>query len=199
MMTTSLVGLRMTTVKCLVPPIVCLCTISLAWSPGRTEDLSPRQVVEKFCTMDSQGRQLSPEGLAEMTPLFLRSTTPNRTTIYVVRDYVISNALVRGHAADIFVEYTVIGKVDSHFRLRPIAPDTRGPMKVRVDYHLVESQRAGEGGLRWRIQSPLHAPHVLADVMIQRLSQLSDTDPDAGNRKAAAATVAALRRDHPPN
>jgi len=170
--------------------LICVMTACLAKST--TGDLSPKQVVEQFCAMDADGKQLTTEGWSRMAELLVRPTAAQKAPIFVAEDFAVSSASVHGDFADLFVEYIVLGQIDSEFRFKSLAPN---PVKVRVNYRLARSVDAsGATAAKWRIEPPLQPPYVSVSAAIRYLSQLRETEGITTNRENVDATISTLKR-----
>jgi len=117
---------------------------STAGTPASPQQQSPRDVLEQFCELDAQGKQLTPGGWNKVARLFVAPGAPRRERIIVIKDFVVSLPDLNNSRAGLasIVEYIPIGQIDSsHANFSPLPW-----MKVRAGFDLIltpESPRAG--------------------------------------------------------
>src|SRR5438874_2648412 len=78
---------------------------------------SPRNVLARFCELDSQGKQSTSDGWQEIAALFVAPAAPRLGKITVVKDFVVSRPALEGKRAEFYVEYIEYGHIDP-FRAR---------------------------------------------------------------------------------
>ena len=167
---------------------------------------SPREVLEKFCELDAQGKQLTPDGRNEIVPLFMAGGASRPDKIIVVRDFIVSHANLKKNRAEFYVEYIQLGQIDpataKFFHLPPV--------KVRAGFDLVlTNDRFGvepdndatqtAGPAQWRIEGSPPEPHLTVDSAFRYAKDLRDQATDDSIRKNAELAIAALRRLLPPS
>ena len=145
----------------------------------------PENVLKRFCELDVEGRQLTPEGRQEIAKLFVAPTTPQPNIIVVVRDFVISPPALNGRQAEFYVEYLTLGRLELSGATFTRLP----PLKVRAGFDLVVS----DDGM-WRIGGAPPEPHLNVASAIRYATQLRDASKDEGIRKNADKTIRALKR-----
>lgn len=184
----------------LIAAYLCFACALRAQSPQSVS--SPRQVVAQFCELDSEGMRFDREGSLRVEKLLSEHGVLKETPIVIIHDYAISKATTRGDEADLFVEYSVIGKIDEHFDFKPYMPELRGPIKIRVNYHL---RREGDGQRveastfePWRIEHVDMPPYVRSNYAIRYLLRVQNNAPIASNRRNAAKAIAILRGQEKP-
>ncbi len=131
---------------------------------------SPRDVLEQFCELDAQGKQLSVEGWNEIARLFVTPTSPKRDRVIVVKDFVVSRPAMDKNKAGFYVEYVQLGRIDSSLAKLSRLP----PIKVRANFELVSSDNTiNNGAIRtagrnqWRIEGTPAEPHLTVDSAIR--------------------------------
>ncbi|MGO9095237.1 MAG: hypothetical protein ACLQGV_08435 [Bryobacteraceae bacterium] len=147
----------------------------------------------RFCELDLQGEQLTPEGWQKVAALFERPGAPRRDEIIVVKDFGGSRPIFEKGRAGFYVEYVELGRIDL-LNARFSSPLPPG-IKVRAEFHLTKqpaggSSRAGE----WRIEGPVPEPHVGVDAAIRCATELRAKAKDAAIKKNADRTLTALGR-----
>ena len=63
---------------------------STAGTPASPQQQSPRDVLDQFCELDAQGKQLTPGGWNKVARLFVAPGAPRRERIIVIKDFVVS-------------------------------------------------------------------------------------------------------------
>lgn len=154
---------------------------------------SPREVLKRFCDLDAQGEQLSPDGWKKVAALFVSPGEPRRVTIVVVRDFVVSTPSLEKDRAEFYVEYVELGRIDLS-KMRFYSPLPSG-IKVRAGFYAARQPGAGPGeAAEWKIQGPVPEPHLTVDMAIRYATDLRASAKDDAVRTNADKTLAALRR-----
>jgi hypothetical protein len=159
---------------------------------------SAKDILARFCELDAQGGQLSPEGLEKAAALFVTPGAPRREKILVVKDFVISDPVFDNRRAQFYVEYFEVGRIDPSSARFSSLPR----MKVRVAFDLVKGSgiKSGhdssqaEGPADWRIAGSMPAPHLTIDAAILYAAERGTNAKDAGIRQNADKSVTALKR-----
>jgi hypothetical protein len=159
---------------------------------------SAKDILARFCDLDAQGGQLSPEGWEKMAALFVTPGAPRREKILVVKDFAISDPAFDARRAQFYVEYLEVGQIESASARFSSLPS----MNVRVSFDLVKASgiKSGahsseaEGPADWRIAGSMPAPHLTIGAAIRYATELSTNAKDAGIRQNADKSVAALKR-----
>jgi len=155
---------------------------------------SPRQVLEKFCEMDADGKQLTAEGWHQIAALFTQARPAREKGIIVVKDFVVSRPAALGDKVELYVQYIYLGKLDeSGPRLTHSAPLPPQPVKVRIEYTLSRNDE-GPGPPIWKINGSPREPHISIDAAIRYVTQLRAQAASAAVVKNADRTIASLRR-----
>ena len=168
---------------------------------------APKDVLDRYCNLDFQGKQLHEIDRQHLAMFFTDTATRSPNKIFVVKDFVVSNPLVRDHGADFYVEYVYLGELDPvrarFVSLRPPFPPP--PVKVRANFHLVlienkeaaESQKGGspaKESTEWKIQGPPPEPHISVDAAMQYMAERRDAAKDEIIKENASRALAALKR-----
>ena len=155
--------------------------------PLGSAQMSPSQIVERFCEMDAQGMRLTPEGLREMATSFPGSagTVPSTKTI-VVRDFVVSRPEINGNRGELYVEYVYLGSIDvklGRFSRLPY-------LKVRSGFDVVRT----DGFSDWKISVAPPESHITVSTAVNYVKRIHDAATDLSTRKNAARAIANLSR-----
>jgi hypothetical protein len=159
---------------------------------------SARDVLVRFCDLDSQGEQLTPDGWQKVAALFVSPGAPRHDKITVVRDFVVSRPALKKGNAEFYVEYIQLGRIDpSQARFSPLPP-----MKVRAGFNVIRQSAAGSGGAlshaggpaEWRIAESVPEPHLTVDTAIRFATKLHANARDVAIRGNADKMLAALKR-----
>src|SRR6185437_9404475 len=70
------------------------------------------QVVQKFCEMDAEGKQLTQEAWRSMVQLFAATGASPARKIIVVKNFVVSPPEITGNKAELYAEYIYLGEID---------------------------------------------------------------------------------------
>ncbi len=152
---------------------------------------SARDVLTRFCNLDVQGEQLSPEGWQKVAKLFTMPGAPPRDKITVVRDFVVSNPTMDHRRTQFYVEYIELGRVDASNGRFSIIP----AVKVRAFFDVITASggKSDEQG-EWRIAGSVPQPRVTVDTAMRYVAQLRENSIDPIVKKNADRTLATLRR-----
>jgi len=164
---------------------------------------APRQVLQEFCELDLQGKQLTVTGREQVARFFVKPEVPPLKDIVIVMDCVVSEPLMKGNKAEFYVEQLMLGQLDSSLRYKPALPDEPDePIMLRRDQSLVlttEYSKAGPGGVErtirgrpaWRLDSE-YMPSMTVEAAISYVSHMRDTTKDKTVRENVNKTLAAL-------
>lgn len=140
-------------------------------TPNKTAE-APRQVLQEFCELDLQGKQLTVTGREQVARFFVKPEVPPLKDIVIAMDCVVSEPVMKGNKAEFYVEQLMLGQLDASLRYKPALPDEPDePIMLRRDQSLVlttEYSIAGPGGTErtiiggpaWRLDSE-YAPSVI--------------------------------------
>jgi hypothetical protein len=146
----------------------------------------PRDVLEKFCELDAQGKQLTADGWREIAALFAESGSRRHSTkIIVIRDFVVSRPAAKRNTAEFYVEYIILGELDL-----AIGRFTQSPVvKVRSGFDLVL-----KSPVDWQIEGTPPEPHLTVDAAIRCVKETRDRTTDPSMKKNIEQSLARLSR-----
>ncbi len=119
-----------------------------AYGQSETKEAkSPREVVEEFWKLETQGRRLTPEGWRKAAIFFVHpGSPPQKKTLAVIsgrNKYSVDERWIKGDRAEIWNGCIDLGRIDDALRYTPPDP--------RYDKAVVSYQ---SGPLAWRIENP---------------------------------------------
>ena len=146
---------------------------------------SPKEIVEHFCKLDAEGNQLSSESQKELSA-FLYDQKPwaQHPEITVVKEYVVRAQDIRGDTAQIVVEYSVWGQLDSFLRFaRLTGPSENHPIQIREYISMIRADKHLELGTdgrwqevqdvpQWRIKTIPSSPHVTVGAAMRYVQEM---------------------------
>jgi hypothetical protein len=161
--------------------------------------MPPKQVVEHFCQLDAQGKQLTPDGWREIMGLLAYPNPRRQQRIFVVKDFVVSEPLISGSNADVYVDYIKVGEIDPVWEDFSPLP----ALKMRATFHLIlTDQRPGMGRMGprgpaststgWRIEGPPPEPHLTVEGAIWYMINVRNTAQNQIIKKNADMTITSL-------
>ena len=164
-------------------------------------ETGPRDVLVRFCELDSQGKQLSSDGWQEIASLFTAATEPRWDKIIVFRDYVVSLPALSGPRAEFYVEYINLAQLDPSTARLSLVP----PIMVRDGFDLVlgnqHSAIQSAGSVRqanmpegWRIEGSPPVPHLTVQAAIRFVTELRNKARNNVVKKNADRSLATLNR-----
>lgn len=167
---------------------------------SNSSQAAPRELLNRYCEADSEGKQFSPEGWKELSSLFVEDGIPKHDRIIVIKDFVVSNPLPKGDGQQFYVEYVYLGQIKvSDLRFSSLgSPFPTSPVKVRAEFEVVPianstdlSQSSTAG---WRIKGAPPEPHMTVEAAIKYVERLRDQNTNQMARQNATRTLTALRR-----
>lgn len=202
-----------TRVKCITLKIlgVIFCSVlgsgPLCAQAAPVAEGSPEQVVQNFCVMDAEGKQLNAQGEKEIASLLAgQKLWAPYPEITIIKDYVVNQPDGRGDAAQVTVGYNVWGRVDSslHFTLLGEASMNRPTLipeyvtVVRSDKHLepgTDGQlREVTGAAEWKIGRTPSTPYISVGTAIRYVREMGYRSKDRMVKMNAHRTLAELQR-----
>jgi hypothetical protein len=180
-------------------------TISLAAQSPISQTKSPKEVVEEFLRMETEGGRLTPEGWAKAGAFFVRLSPPPRDRVIVViaRNYSVDEMWVRGDRAQVYNGYEDLGRIDSSLRYR--SPD-KSLFKTATLYHLTLTNKHEElglsektprevaGPLEWRIEDAATVLWLTLNTATRYVTEMRDKAADPTVRENGDATIMILKR-----
>jgi len=127
--------------------------------------LSPKNVVERFCELDAKGLRLSSDTRREIDKLLAWGEEEGYDEMVVIKAFKVNKEEIRKSSATVSVEYHLLGLTDS-FEFTGVSD------KIRV----VNFRLERKDGL-WKIKDPIIAPHVNWRNAINHLRLLQRDEP----------------------
>jgi len=171
---------------------------------------SPREALDRFCTLDTQGKQLKSEAQEELAPLLAdKQTWDQHPEITVVKDYSVRQLSVQRDSAEFAVDYNVLGRLDPSLRFTRLQhPYTNRPIVLSEIISLVRSDVHYEigsygvwlqvkGSAAWRIKTAPSSPHVSIAAALGYVGAVSHRSKDpllATNAQRAMSELQNLYR-----
>ncbi|MFZ0308800.1 MAG: hypothetical protein WAL89_11530 [Candidatus Sulfotelmatobacter sp.] len=168
--------------------------------------LSPKEVVERFCKMEAEGKHLTPDGWRDMSKLLISSTAnPRLEEMAVIKDYIVSEPVIDRNRAKVSVVYTTLGVVDPrNLSFGPRGPYPIEPVKITFERTLILTEKyteVGPGGAGremegppvWRIEGQAE-PHISVQTAIDYLQRLRIKTSNDAFSKSADESISALRK-----
>jgi hypothetical protein len=163
---------------------------------GQSGPKSPKEVVEEFWRLETQGVRLTEEGWRTTDHFFAHPIpAPSKRTIAVISQkykYSIDELHVKGNQAEIEIAYVDLGEIDDTLRYRPPGASYTKPV---LRFHVVLTDGAGTGGREgssWKIEKPGPIMWVTLDTAIRYLTLTRGKSTDTAIRKNADRTLAEL-------
>ena len=168
---------------------------------------SPKEVVERFCELDAQGKLLSPQGSRETASFFVSPYQWSKDrTIVIVSDYLVSSYNTHRNRSGVTVDYRRWGNLDSSLSFtREEGAIPNNPIQDREYYELVFTNRhnelrenelkaVAEGPPSWRIEVSPSGPRVNINSLINYLSNIHDQLSEVVLKENADKSLIALER-----
>ena len=161
--------------------------------PALPQVPSAEDVFARFCELDSQGGQLTPDGWQKIAALFVNPGTPQHDRIIVTDRGGQLRPAPEGAKVAVGREHIQYGQIDLP-QVRFSAVDGLPPgAKIREAFmHVVKMPGPG-GALQWRIEGPVPEPHLTVDAAIRYVTEIRADTKDAATRRNADRTLAALK------
>ena len=166
---------------------------------------SPKEVLENFCKMDADGKQLGTGHQKELVGLFYQQKPLTESLdVTVVKDYVVRTLDVRRDTAQVIVDYNVWGRVDYSLRFARLTGASQNqPIQIREYISMIRSDKHRELGsdgqwrevqdvLQWRIKTMPSSPHVGVTAAMRYVREMGFRSRDPIAMRNAQATVAEL-------
>jgi hypothetical protein len=174
--------------------------------------LSPKDVVERLWKDATEGKLLTPEGLNEVSPLFVKHEAfpANGSVRIVSNNWGVDHFSVSGDTAEVDMGYADAGIVDATLKYSP--PLKTRSYKTAMVFHLVfvpthwtmlksdgkaitgKEERAGS--LEWQIQEPVGLPWTTVNTAIRYVLEKRETATDPALKKNADDTLHRLLKLH---
>ena len=176
---------------------ICTAIPIMAQAPADSAK-APKQVVEEFLAMETQGGRLTAEGWAKADGFFVHPVPmPHEKRVVVVsKDYSVYEVSVKEDRAEVYNDFEDLGSIDS--ALRYTAPPS-GFLETTTVYHLVTLDRSNSSAGKaksseWKITEPASTLWLNVETAIRYVAARRDktTNPAIN----ADRTLAILRRHH---
>jgi hypothetical protein len=178
-------------------PIGALVAIGLLAATGGaafSQAPSGESVFARFCELDSQGAQLTPEGWQRVAALFVKPGAPRRSRIIVTDGGGRLRPAPEGERVGVGREYVMFGQIELP-QVRFSAASGLPPRAKIREEGIYAVKISGPGGqVEWRLEGPVPEPHLAVDAAIRYVTGVRASTKDAAIRKGADATLAALGR-----
>jgi hypothetical protein len=176
---------------------------------GTKETKPPKEVVEEFWKLETEGGRLTSKGWYKAGIFFVHpSPPPQEKKIAVIsgkNKYAVDERWIKGNHAEIWNGCIALGRIDDALRYAP--PDPRYD-KTAVLYHLVLTDKHWEfgpdgvtekevsGPLAWRIEDPDTVLWITVDTAVRYVKQAREKTTDPTLKKNADQTLAKLKALH---
>jgi hypothetical protein len=174
---------------------------------GTKETKSPKEVVEEFWKLETEGGRLTLEGWHKAGIFFVRPSPPPQKKVIAVisgkNKYSTDELWVKEGQAEVDSGCIDLGRIDDALRYTPPDP---GYIKTAVRHHLVLTDRHWEfgpdgvtenevrGPLAWRIENPEPLLWVTVDAAVRYVRETREKTADATLKKNADQTLSKLKR-----
>jgi hypothetical protein len=152
------------------------------------QELSAKDLVMRFCELDSQGAQLTPDGWERVAAMFVAPGAPHHDRIMVVRDFDITRPVPQDGKIGFIVYYKPLGLIDPEARFTPLPHDA----EVRGAMFGIKS--SAHGSPEWRLEGPVPEPNLKLNAAIRHVTELRANAKDNTIRKNADRTLYMLKR-----
>lgn len=176
---------------------------------GTKEINSPKQVVEEFWKLETEGGRLTAKGWYKAGVFFVRpGPAPRKKTIAITsgkHKCSVDERWVRGNHAEIANQCFDLGRIDNSLRYTP--PDSLA-YKINLVYRLTLTDKHWEigpdgvtetevsGPLAWRIENPEPVLWLTVGAAARYVREQRDKTSDPAIKKNADQTLAALLKPH---
>jgi hypothetical protein len=160
----------------------------------------PKQVVEEFLAMETNGGRLTPEGWRQADAFFARpAPEPSRRHIVVISpNYSVYETWTKGDQAQVYNDCEGPGQIDTALRYTP--PES-GVLKTTGVYRLVRTQEGVSPtstirSTEWKIEEPPTFLWLNKETAVRYVAEMRDKTSGPLVKKNADRTLAVLRRHH---
>jgi len=175
---------------------------------AQAQQASPGEVLDRFCKLDAEGRQLTAAGAKELTPLLAE---PKPWAPYaefaVIKDYKVRAPAGRDESVRVAIEYNVWGRLDpSSLQFVPLAvPSENRPTLIPESIIVMRSNgHSGPGSTEgvhdvsaaseWKITRVPSEPHISLETAARYVNEMRYKSREPLVRVNAQRTLAELQR-----
>jgi hypothetical protein len=189
--------------------IVALKRLLLPIQDSMASRKTPVMILEEYCKMDAEGKQLSPDGWKEMARFFVRPAVPHLAKLIVAKNFGVGNAsLTQEEKANVSAFYTYLGEINrrtGRFGLALLGQEPVSNIPGQADYTLYLTDTHWElepdgttikevtGPLEWKLEGPPYDPRITVDTAIRYMTEMRQKSTDPTFRRNAAKTLTALK------
>jgi hypothetical protein len=169
---------------------------------------SPKDVVDQLWTRAARGELLAPDGWNRASGLFVQHIpAPGNGMVRIISNYWgVGHASVNGDSAEVDVEYSDAGRIDSSLRYSP-PPKTRfyktmlvfhlvfGPTQwtmFKSDGKAITGKEERKGAMEWQIKDPPSLPWTTVNTAIRFVLEMREKTADQVIKRNADQTLAKL-------
>lgn len=167
---------------------------------------SPKEVVERFWKMETQGGRLGPEGWRAAASYFATTVEfPKERSIGVVSNHFsVWDAMIRDNSAEVTVGVGgLMWKIDPEMRVHTWSDQIKGFISYKLvltDRHsgIASDRKASDVNTprEWRIEKEPTTIFLTLNTAIKYLTQVRDSTDDPAIKKNAEQSIAELKRHH---
>jgi len=178
---------------------------AVAQTPASSQQ-SPKAVMEQFCKLEAEGKEISPDGGQGLVSLLHKQKLWARQgEIVVATKYLVHGPDLQEDSAQFVVDYHVWGRLDVSLRFARLEGRAANePIRVREYFRVVRSDtrlvlesdgqwREVKSAPEWMIDTIPSTPHVSIDAAIHYVTQLGDKSNDPIIKENAQRTLVDLR------
>ena len=164
---------------------------------SRSETRSPKEVVDDFWRLETNGGRLTSEGRRKAEEFLITSSDSmaDPKTIEVVhKDYAVSEPTINGTVAEVIVSAGSEGRIDQTLRFRPSEAFKEGLLfrLELLDQPTPGPNRGAHGAPQWRIKTP-SVLYLTANSAIRYVGALESKTTDPTVKKNATETLTKLK------
>jgi hypothetical protein len=128
-------------------------------SIAEVNSLSPKQVVQTFCELDSEGQRTNSLGWVKIKSLVTWPDEPGWDNVILISNYKIIKIETFNNKSNVTVKYSILGSTDS------ITFEKSSRVEL-IKFELVKTNK------EWKIDRPTIVPHVSKEFVIKHFREL---------------------------
>jgi hypothetical protein len=180
-------------------------TGTLTAQSQKTDAKSPKEVVEQFVKMETEGGRLTPDGWREASAYFVHPSpfTPDAKVVLIGKSYSVWDPMkMPSGTTTVSVEINLLGQLDSALRFTPptrrFYKNSRYFNLILTDRHLElggkgEKSKEVTGPERWMIDGPSDTLMLNIVTAIRYVSEARDKATNPSMKKNADSTLIRLK------